>query len=67
MNTSTESWESLSVSDEKLQYILEELREIKSMLHDEALLDRIIRRREQQKDEWTRSIKENATTDKEPA
>lgn len=67
MNTSTESWESLSQPDDKLQYILEELREIKSLLHDEALLDRIIRRRESQRDEWTRSIKENATTDKEPA
>ena len=67
MNTSTESWESLSRPDEKLQYILEELREIKSMLYDEALLDRIKRKREQHHYEWSRSIRENATTDKEPA
>ncbi len=54
-------------SDEFQKHILEELREIKSLLHDEALLDRIIRRRESQRDEWTRSIKENATNHEEPA
>tara|TARA_Y100000310_G_scaffold121116_1_gene119927 strand:+ start:11544 stop:11777 length:234 start_codon:yes stop_codon:yes gene_type:complete len=66
VNTSIESWESLSVSDDKLQYILEELREIKSLLHDEVLMDRIIRRREEQKSQWTESIRgTNGTTDKE--
>ena len=53
VNTSIESWESLSQPDDKLQYILEELREIKSLLHDEVLMDRIIRRREEQKSQWT--------------
>lgn len=57
MITSTESWESLSQPDDKLQYILEELREIKSLLHDESLLDRMIRRREDQKSQWIKSIR----------
>ena len=66
VNTSIESCESLSHPDDKLQYILEELRENQSLLHDEVLMDRIIRRREEQKSQWTESIRgTNGTTDKE--